>query len=396
MDAALKLAVIYPLFLLLGQWWWTGTDTGIGPAIILQAFDGFWWRSALFCPLALLLAVKLMKTASQRHIWSQANDKLLWISLVAPVTFPFAGAGAAAIVATGAFVGVVSISGAAAGASSFALTAATAVVFPFIGTVGVTVVFAFAVAFAFAGVILLSKSCQNGKGLRGYAILTVAAFMLVSFILTLIPVTQEQAFDRRLIVFALGLLPLINAVFDYLSYGLTIHLIKKGRKSKKWPPIVFGTLDAIAAVILLFAVAFALLCTIAIINHFAATPLLDISQILNDLRSPETRGPYTWLYLTLFSTLIPTLVHLCIATFSALIIVPRSYKSKIAHWVSPDSPGQFTTLSGTFLAAATGAIYAAFVVLMFSTLWWAITNIETFGLWLLSAVEHAAHTLNLL
>ena len=55
MDVALKLAIIYPLFLLLAQWTVTGADTGVGAATVIPASDIVWARYALFCHIAMLL-----------------------------------------------------------------------------------------------------------------------------------------------------------------------------------------------------------------------------------------------------------------------------------------------------------------------------------------------------
>ena len=345
MDTALKLAVIYPLFMLLAQWWWTGADTGIGAVTVLTAYDNFLLRSALFCPLALALVAQFYASARQRHIEKQVADVLFFCAVA------------------GAVAGAVAV----------------------------------AVAGAVASVIMLSKACQNGRGRRAYLLFVFTALAATLCAVILMPQPAEDAFDRRILVFAFGPLILINAIFDFISYALTLHLIKIGKARGKRRAFLFGVMDAGAAVVLLFSLAFTLLCCVALINALAPAPLLDIQTVLNDLKQADTRTPYTWLYLTLFSTLVPTLVHLCIATLSVLAIVPLRHKETVAHLIGPDSGGHLTTLAGTLAASVTGVAFTAFITAMFMGLWWVLsTHTGTFALWLLNKVEWAAATLSLI
>ncbi len=394
MDAALKLAVMYPLFLMLAQWWWTGADTGIGAVTVLSANDTFWIRSALFCPLVLTLLAQLNASARQRPIDQAAADVLRLVAVAVGVLFAgggFAGLVAVAVAlaagATGALAVAFAVAGAIAGAVALAFASALASAGALAG----------AGAGALAGVGLLTKACQNGHGQRAYVLCVLIVLALTLGGLAAMPAPAEGAFDRRIFVFAIGPLILINAIFDFASYALTLQLIKTGKAKGMQRALLCGAVDAIAAVFLLFGVAFTLLCCVAVINAISAAPLFDIPTVLKDLKHPDTRAPYTWLYLTMFSTLIPTLVHLCIAAFSALAMVPPSYKKSIAYMIGPDSDGHLTTLVGTLAASAIGVGYAAFITTFFAGLWWILTTqIGTFALWLLNAVEGAATALSLL
>lgn len=77
---------------------------------------------------------------------------------------------------------------------------------------------------------------------------------------------QVVSTEVWVLLFAESLLPLVNAVFDYLSYGITLGLIQVGRME------------------------------------------------------------YSWLIWALLSTLVPTLVHLVLLFLSAFTWVPHRFK----------------------------------------------------------------------
>ncbi len=55
------------------------------------------------------------------------------------------------------------------------------------------------------------------------------------------------------------------------------------------------------------------------LNGLGAAPLLDLGALFTDIRGDP--GAYWWLYVTLFSTLLPTLLHFVLASFSALLAI---------------------------------------------------------------------------
>ncbi|MFP3340832.1 hypothetical protein R0J91_22850, partial [Micrococcus sp. SIMBA_131] len=70
-GAALKIAVIYPLFLLLLQWGVTGADTGIGTVPVLDAEQSGWLRAAEIGPLAIFLVARILAPARQSRFYEQ-------------------------------------------------------------------------------------------------------------------------------------------------------------------------------------------------------------------------------------------------------------------------------------------------------------------------------------
>ena len=120
---------------------------------------------------------------------------------------------------------------------------------------------------------------------------------------------------RGLFIF-LGVLPLINGLFDWVSYGVTLVLLKRGMaKGGAWA-FWFGILDLCFALVAFFALGLVLGGSILGLNWIAGpeNEIFNLSTLVQNIRkAPEAYG---WVYLMLFSTLLPTALHFCLALVS--------------------------------------------------------------------------------
>jgi hypothetical protein len=147
-------------------------------------------------------------------------------------------------------------------------------------------------------------------------------------------------------------------------------------------------IDAFCAVVLLLGLGISLGLIIGLINALASETLIDLRHIIDGMRDPVTRPEYTWLYLCLASTLIPTLVHTVIMLLSAFTWIPSRYKSVIANLIENGQTGDIGTLFGTVIASTIGAAYAAFVASMLVLIYTFFAHgFEPFGMWLLNCIE---------
>ena len=380
MDAALKIAIIYPLLLLLVQWGLGGAETGLGPVTILAAEERHWLRAALVCPLVALVIARMLVSASQMRVFEKASDWLLFLA------FAFAGTVA------GAFAFAVAVAGAGVVAGAFAVAVAVAFAVAVAGAVAVAfaVAFAVAVAVAFAGAV--GYGSAKGKGGRSYAMLVIGLWTALVGAFALSTDALEQ--EPRVLLFALGLLPLVNAVFDYLSYGVTLGLIRYGRGQRNVLTGLVWLLDGVVAVLLLIGLGLGLSGTIALINHLAGQEFIGLRPIFDDLKTPEGRAGYTWLTFTLLSTLVPTLVHLLLVFLSGFTWVPQRFKRWIARGIGESETGDLATLGGSAAAATLGALWAGLVACGLWGIWLFVTAyLEPAGLAVLWAVESVAHSL---
>ena len=345
MDTALKLAIIYPLWLLLLQWAVTGNDTGIAGATVIGAAANPWLRLATIGLLSLYLASRILASASQMRVFEKASDWLFFVAFAVAVAGAFAGA----------------------------------------------------VAFAGAGAVAVAVSyvCTKGRGTIGYALLVAIAIASVTVALILSPASQPV--DLRPFAFAIGLLPVLNALFDYLSYGLTLTLIAKGRKRRSIRILVYGVIDAVCAIFILIGLGLTITGFVALINALSVTPLFDLPTVFRDLSDPATRGSYTWLYLTLFSTLIPTVVHIAIGLLSAFTWVPQHYKSWLANQLGDGNNSGLKPLGGSIIGASAGLVYAGVVAGGLTALAWVFLNhAETLGMALLEVIRTLSDILGLI
>jgi uncharacterized membrane protein len=148
---------------------------------------------------------------------------------------------------------------------------------------------------------------------------TYWAFTLVLLLALAVVARYAPAFDAagRTIITFLAVLPLVNAIFDFLSYGLTRRLLRWGARIGGWWAFGFGLADLAAAAVLFGALGAALVALLTGYNALAAAPWVDLAALFGSIRAdPEA---YWWLYVMFFSTLVPTFAHLVLATTSGVL-----------------------------------------------------------------------------
>ena len=92
--------------------------------------------------------------------------------------------------------------------------------------------------------------------------------------------------QRNRAVFAMltfGLLPLFNAVFDFLSAGLTRYLLRLGLEQKRavWRAI----LDGLGGIAIFFALGCSLITFVTFVTPADGVPLVDLAQLFANLRT---------------------------------------------------------------------------------------------------------------
>jgi hypothetical protein len=259
-----------------------------------------------------------------------------WLTFVAfagtyVVAFASGGAVAVAVIGVGAIAVSVSVafSGTVAVVVAFACTFAIAfvvgntvagpVAFAFGGAFGVAVAVAFAVAFgvavagtlavAFAGAI--GKSTANGWGGRAYVglVLLLLAGGIGAVVIT--PADRPLAF---LALLTFGLLPVVNAVFDWLSYGVTIWLLSRGHR--RFGALLSALADLTAALFLFAGLSATLVLLFGLIDQWRGEVLINVGALLSGLRDQPQEN--WWVVAMVGSTLLPTLIHLALGFVSVV------------------------------------------------------------------------------
>jgi hypothetical protein len=323
-DTALLIAVAYPVLLPVGQWLVTGATAQIGSLVFLDVAP-FWWDRAIvlccFAGLSLGVMGRKMAAASRHRVLRQAAD---WLPILA---FLFAFAGAFAISGTVAVSVVVTFTGAFAVPG--AVSVVVAVVMAFAGAVVVVV----AIAGALAGAVVWLDAHRRPRLAR--LLITLMVALLVPALLLWLDFSAVSEEQRSLFVF-LGVLPLLNALYDTVSYAVTLSLMKRGLRSAA--PWLWGLLDLVLACLLFLALGMTLVVVLHGLNELAGVPLVDFPALFAGVR--EAPGDYVWLYLMLFSTILPTAAHAGLSLLGVQGLWPRGPRRVVAGWVdaAPASP----------------------------------------------------------
>lgn len=166
---------------------------------------------------------------------------------------------------------------------------------------------------------------------------------------------------RGLFLF-LAVFPLLNALFDVLSCAVTLSLLRRGLRARL--PLLWGLFDLGLACLLFLALGATLVAAIHGLNRLAGVPLLDLGALFAGVR--ETPGDYVWLYLMLFSTIVPTALHALVSLLGVQGLWPRALRRPVAGWIdrAPESPA-----AAVRAALALGLIWTLPLILLGGALW---------------------------
>jgi hypothetical protein len=279
LDATLRFAFAYPIGLLLLNWALFDAEARIGTLVILPSGAPAW------TPIGMLIALGV-----------------LIVSFVLPsrarVVVQLAALGSAVAVA---------VAGAVAGAVAFAVAG----------------------AFAWA--------TRRGFGVSAQLGLVILGLSSIFAALALAPEMDERL--TTLLVFLL-LLPLVNALFDYASIGCTRWLLRRGvdAPGRAW---LYGGVDVLLALGLFVFLRIVLIIGVHWMNAFSGSELLDLQSLFADLRSGERGGDYWWLYLTIFSTLVPTLLHFSITLLSGAALCVQAARHRLMPILDAARPNSY-------------------------------------------------------
>jgi hypothetical protein len=192
---------------------------------------------------------------------------------------------------------------------------------------------------------------------------------------------------RALLLF-LGLLPLANAVFDYGSVGLTRWLLRLGTRAGRGRAALFGALDLGAALVAFHLLGCTLIVLVHLMNTLAQEPLLDLGRLFAELGDEARRGDYVWLWAMVFSTFLPTVLHVAVACTSLVALVPQRHRDAVQEWMTHE---ERDWLMATGVVAGSAALVTASLVAPLALLAWAVASwAPGLGDWYLWVFEQVA------
>lgn len=352
LDRCLLLALLYPIATLFLIWAISGHVGPAERALGLKPDNSGWVRS-LWVGAIVLLGFILWTFARIRGRTSSA-----WSAVAIAVSGGVVGGGIIASILSGAVA--IAIAAGVAGAINIAIVVAgaDARADPVAGVGAIALLGAMAVSGAISSYTYRDAS---GVGAIGMAI-SMASGGAVMFLSSVAVKHRWQNFFLSLflplMVFGclglavalsslkswevvgpfllfLGLFTLLNAPFDWLSLGLTRFLLRRGIEQGGPWPYFYALIDALAASALIALLAVAMVGATDLFDHLAelgggdkARVLPPMRVFLDDLRAAPQKPEYWWVYATLFSTMLPSVINLFFAGFSFLRGLP-----KLRNWL---------------------------------------------------------------
>ncbi|WP_211644134.1 hypothetical protein [Loktanella sp. SALINAS62] len=360
-DRALLIAVIYPVTLLFLPWYTSGAAVTLAGAVIVPAVPRYGAAHVTaLCILSLFLITGIM-AALRKYRGAQDvtyPDFLLYFScfvtvsavwfdiipvavvIVVAAAATAAVAAAVAVVVGGAVVGAAAIVGAAA---MVGVAVAVAV-----AAVAVAVVVVVVVVVVVAVVVAVEQSVKKGHGNLAYLALTCGLSTVVIGAAIWLPWDEVSQFGRTIFIF-FGLFPLLNAIFDTLSYAITLTLARAGlRTSRKWT-IAYGFADLVVAIVLFAVLGVTLVSAVTGLSYLAGVDLLPLAPIIGGLSADPIPAEVHWVLLMVFSTLIPTLLHLSIAVLSLQALLPLQFRTRLADRIAAHATQSALTTVGAWI-----------------------------------------------
>jgi hypothetical protein len=151
-----------------------------------------------------------------------------------------------------------------------------------------------------------------------------------------------------------AIVPLINVPFDWLSVGFTRALLRRGCERNAPSPLWLGIADLIIGIVLMILLAATLILTLQSVDWLTARPdrpaLIDVPARLIRLYQAPTAAENWWIYLTLFTTLIPSALNLVIGmcSLTTWIYSPRR-RARLIRTIEHLHPEDASVRSGVSL-----------------------------------------------
>ena len=125
-----------------------------------------------------------------------------------------------------------------------------------------------------------------------------------------------------------GLFTLVNAPIDWLALGFTRAFLRKGLSLGGWWPFGFALLDVVVACGLIVLLAVLMVLAVQTFDDFAVlragakARILPLGPLFESLETQPAAYENWWVWLLLFSSMIPSFLNLCIASASFLRGLP--------------------------------------------------------------------------
>jgi len=364
-DFTLLLAVAYPFIFLFVGW----TVNGIPPPgleVLVRLEPNGMIRAIAAAGVSLIgvLSVKLIRSSG----WHRVIYLVLAVAVTGLV---------ARIAAFSLFVASVAVL-ASVGAATVGFSGASVVAF----AISMTFAFAGVGVGAFAGGVVLGITVtwifgrlEKNRQKNAFLVTHGLGFLVASLaVLAFVDIGDKPRSMLQLLLF-LALLPLANAPLDWASLGLTRWLLRLGRvKGTAFWEAAMSVVDVFGALVIMVVLAGVTAAVVSLANTVGPGPVLPLGPLFEGLRNNPADAPNLWIYLMLFSTLLPTAVHLT-AALAALVValiklVVDAVRGARAFIEADGGPDAAKDNMVRIWYPALGAVGTTGLVFLASLLWW--------------------------
>ena len=217
--------------------------------------------------------------------------------------------------------------------------------------------------------------------------LIFAYFFVILFSLFIYAVLLSKTYievGTLFLILFFGLLPLVNAQFDFLSATATRALLRQGLTGGRRWQFFCGFWDVAVGLICFFLLCLTAVAVAHAANLLSGDTIIDLNAVF---KNPQA---HIWLFVTFLTTLLPTFLHFILALFSTAITVcwPGALRHKCAaqlyaHHVN-DQPAAVAMRAHILIALTAGAC-TALCVLIARLLWIAFGHVHLAGDFILRA-----------
>jgi hypothetical protein len=181
-----------------------------------------------------------------------------------------------------------------------------------------------AVGVAWVGRTAIARGWQ-GPFLSFFSAAMIAACLLAARLLSQVNIWARALVGRPWLLF-LGLLPLLNAPFDWVSLGLTRALLRRGLELGGWWPYALSLVDAGLTAVIIVALTLTTVVGVQAFDELASyaqgNGALSLGNLFGGIEAHPEAPEYWWAYALLLSTTIPSLVNLVIGGTSLVRGLP--------------------------------------------------------------------------
>ncbi|GAB5459137.1 MAG: hypothetical protein Hens3KO_21670 [Henriciella sp.] len=354
---SIQLAVIYPALFLLAQWALVGHSQTLAGVAVLPEESNPIFR--FFIILAFIFAAFAIPKSSSEDETQENVSVLEYVSiiivpLVLIVSTLLAGGNNKVL------IGFAAIFIAARYSGLMALTAGVIIAIFLSGQTASIIPVSIGLLIAYIYQDVLGK--KHNKQLTFSIIYTALLLACVGYWLWAF---GADVAEDAVLISLVCIIPLLNAIFDFISIGLTRFCLRIGEREGK--PLRYGAMDLFIATIVFFTLLLTVYSFFHIVRDGDGNPIISVTDIANDPGgSPLGQA---WFFLALSTTLVPTILHTLLVFVTPILRVGGLKAPLEAVFKKHQAKEFFPIIAAGLISIAIYIMVGAYLVFVMLLFW---------------------------